>query len=144
LINCTAYGNAQNGFLVGSPSSQYYTLLQNCISEGNTGAGFSLPSTADSIYLNNCATYNNGSSITGAFNNLNPIAYTASAFTNAAGGDFSLNNTAGGGAALRGMGAPGPFPGGMTGYADVGALQSQAPTAGGLLVNPGMGGGARG
>jgi parallel beta-helix repeat protein len=50
-------------------------------------------------------------------------------FTNAAGGDFTLNNTAAGGALVRGAGVPTgtlpfTFPGlSLTGYDDLGALQ---------------------
>ncbi len=56
-----------------------------------------------------------------------PITLTVDPFTNAAGGDFSLNNTAGGGAAVRAAGDF--FPGGTTtNYQDVGATQhSGAP-----------------
>lgn len=69
---------------------------------------------------------------TGAVNAINGVApYTnvfdvilsVNPFTNAAGNDFTLNNTAGGGAALRGTGVPGVFPGaGGTGYQTFGAL----------------------
>jgi hypothetical protein len=55
----------------------------------------------------------------------NDVALTAKPFTNSAGGDFSLNSTAGGGAACKGVGWPGIFPGGTTtGNIDVGAVQS--------------------
>ena len=74
----------------------------------------------------NCATYNNTS---GAFSNaanraVGSVILTADPFVNAAGGDFALNTTAGGGAACRNVGFPGVFPGGLTtGYADIGAAQ---------------------
>lgn len=54
------------------------------------------------------------------------ITLSADPFTNAAAGDFSLNNTAGGGASLRAAAFPGAFPGGTTtSYGDVGAAQHQ-------------------
>lgn len=54
------------------------------------------------------------------------VAPAADPFTNSAGGDFSLNNTAGAGAICRAAGFPGVFPGGTTtGYLDIGATQSQ-------------------
>ena len=59
------------------------------------------------------------------------VTLTADPFTNAAAGDYSLNNAAGGGALLKGTGFPGIFPGGTTtGYLGIGAVESQAPTAG--------------
>jgi hypothetical protein len=60
------------------------------------------------------------------------IALTGDPFTNAAGDDYSLDNVANQGAACRGAGFPGVFPGGLTtGYVDVGAVQHADPVAGG-------------
>lgn len=55
----------------------------------------------------------------------NDVTLTANPFANAASNDFSLNNTAGGGAALRAAGFPGVRLGGGTGYCDIGPLQHQ-------------------
>jgi hypothetical protein len=54
------------------------------------------------------------------------ITLTASPFVDLATGDLDLNNTAGGGALCRATGIPGALPGLtlVTGYLDVGALQS--------------------
>lgn len=57
------------------------------------------------------------------------LTLTADPFTNAAAGDYSLNNTAGGGAVVKATGFPGNtaqlnFGGFGTGFSDVGALQS--------------------
>jgi hypothetical protein len=52
------------------------------------------------------------------------ISLSANPYTNAGGGVFTLNSTAGGGAALKAAGFPGVTPAG-TGYLDIGALQSQ-------------------
>lgn len=62
----------------------------------------------------------------------NDVTLTVDPFTNAAGGDFSLNNTAGGGASCRAAGIPGGFPGlsTTTGYADIGAVQHADPGGG--------------
>ena len=54
-------------------------------------------------------------------------------FTNAAGGDYSLNNTAGQGAACRSVGFSGTAPFG-TGYNDIGPLRHQDPTGGGFNI----------
>ena len=45
------------------------------------------------------------------------------------GSNFALNSTSGGGAALKAKGFPGITPAG-TGYADIGALQSQGSAGG--------------
>jgi hypothetical protein len=130
-INCTSYGNGRDGFRNLSTGALYL----NCIAEGNTGTGFNTSGTpAGNRYLN-CATYNNaaGFSLGAGVGNVNigNITGSASFFTNAAGADFSLNNTAGGGALLLGTGLPGALPVGGTGYMDIGALQSSAGVAGG-------------
>lgn len=63
--------------------------------------------------------------------NVGWISPSVSPFTNASGGNFALNSTAGGGAACKAAGIPGAFPGGLTtGYIDVGAAQSQASAGG--------------
>lgn len=61
------------------------------------------------------------------------ITLSASPFTNGGSNDFSLNNTAGGGAAVKAFGFPGTTSGG-TGFLDLGALQSQASGATGNVV----------
>jgi hypothetical protein len=63
-----------------------------------------------------------------------------SVFTNAAGGDFSLNNTTNQGALLRDVGFPGAFLNGTTtGYLDIGAAQHQGSAAGGgSLIGDGL------
>lgn len=66
----------------------------------------------------------------------NDVTLTADPFTNAGANDFSLNNTSGGGAALKGSGFPG-VSGVGTGFMDIGALQAQA-ASGGTPVNSGV------
>jgi hypothetical protein len=66
----------------------------------------------------------------------NDVSLTADPFTSAP-TDLSLNDVAGGGSALKGVGFPGVTPVG-TGFMDIGALQSQAtgggtPTAVGVI-----------
>lgn len=71
---------------------------------------------------------------------INAITLTADPFTNAASEDFTLNNTAGGGALCRAASLL------FGGFADVGAVQHEdaAGGGGGLLTHPGMAGGMRG
>ncbi|AMV28810.1 hypothetical protein VT84_30735 [Gemmata sp. SH-PL17] len=63
------------------------------------------------------------------------FALTADPFVNRAARDFTLNNTAGGGALLRGKGFPTAFPSGLTNNRDVGALQ-HADSGGGTVGGP--------
>ena len=61
------------------------------------------------------------------------ITLTGSPYNNAAGGDFSLNSTAGAGAACKGAGIPSSFGGQSTSsYPSVGAAQPQPTVAGGV------------
>lgn len=131
---CVAYGNGRDGFNLDS-NSGFGTYLANCLAYGNSGEGFGTDGIKSGAFLLNCA---GGSNTSGNYNatNLPNVdnfqALTANPFTNAASGDFSLNNTAGGGAALRGAGFPGAMPRGTTtGYADIGALQHQDSGGGG-------------
>jgi hypothetical protein len=146
FINCTSYGNADGGFFFTGGFSGH--VLINCVSTGNTGLQFELGTTTETSHrLFNCAAKADGA---GA-HNLNAveligfIILTADPFTNAAGGDFSLNSTAGGGAALKALGLPSLYPGSSTtSFPDIGAAQTSGAAAGGLMYNPGMEGGIRG
>jgi hypothetical protein len=63
---------------------------------------------------------------TGTFTNAGAVSLSADPFVNGSSGNFALNSTSGGGAALKAAGTPGVFPGNTTtGYPDVGAAQSQ-------------------
>jgi hypothetical protein len=136
-VNSTAYNNTGDGFSLGGN----YGNINTCVAYLNGGYGFNVVSQNT---LFNCAA---GSNTSGDFNsagivNVGPITLTADPFTNAAGGDFSLNTTAGGGAACRAAGFPGAFPGGTTtGYLDIGAVQHQDSGGGtaGMLYHTGGG-----
>lgn len=136
-VNCTAYGCTTGFSLTGSD------VMINCLSVGNSGYGYYVSSSGLFGTLLNCADYNNSSGRTQSpsqFVDINPITLTANPFTNASGDDFSLNNTAGGGAACRNAGWPGAFPGNdgsyfaTTGYADIGAVQHQDSGGGGTTA----------
>lgn len=77
----------------------------------------------------------------GAYNNwpagAHDVTLSVSPFTNGASNDFSLNSTAGGGAALKGVGFPGVYVGGGgTGHLDIGALQSSGGAAAVTIGSP--------
>ena len=129
FLNCVAYANGGAGFNVQNNNTATFV---NCISESNTGSGFR--TNTGSLSMINCATFGNSSAR--FFNagggrqwtDLNPITGSGSFFTNAAGGVFTLNNTAGAGALCRAAGFPASVPTSTSNadYADVGTLQSSA------------------
>ena len=138
LIDSVAYGNTSDGIRVASGSGIQSLVSVNTISYGNGGFGLNFPSvpTANTP-LNVMLQYNNafGSNTSGARNSGAPpgvsdITLTANPFVSVSTGNFALNSTAGGGAALYSAGFPGVMPGG-TGYAAVGALQPAASSGGG-------------
>lgn len=132
FIGCVAYNNGRNGFNFVSGNSQAI----NCISEDNATNGFTAVNNPSVVWLN-CAAFSNTTANfvigtgKGAMN-IGNITLTSSAFTNAAGDDFTLNNTAGGGADLRATGFPTSYKGLSTpNFLDIGAAQHQDGGGGG-------------
>jgi hypothetical protein len=111
LVNCSSYGNTGHGFYLGNTGSGLASCI-NCISESNGGYGFMVNTGLGQLI--NCADYNNTSGRKNTASlfaaDLNPVTGSGSFFTNAAGADFSLNNTAGSGASAREAGFPTTFP----------------------------------
>lgn len=140
FINCIAYNNGGNGF--DTSVSVGRDSCVNCIAESNGGYGFSSGGVRGLVRLLNCAGYGNSSGNYVATDITDVVGFVSqtagSFFTNAASGDFALNNIAGRGALLRGTGNPGVYPRGTTtGYADIGAAQHQdTGGGGGLACNP--------
>lgn len=133
LTNCIAYNNGRSGFIYNSYCLN--PVLQNCIAYANTAYGVRSESGGATQGKGATMNFNAfGANGTAARSNViagaNDVTLTADPFTNAAGGDFTLNTTAGGGAALRAAGFPGVMTG-MTpaGYADIGTYQHQDPTS---------------
>lgn len=137
VSSCIIYGNGRDGIRVvaGALVRGGGPIRNNvCVNNG----GYGLNSTTALVHLDfpwidYNAFYNNTS---GAWNNVNAsphdVTLTGDPFTNAAGNDFSLNNTAGAGAACRNAGFPGALPGLATplGYADIGVYRHQDPAQG--------------
>lgn len=157
FVNCVAY-NTTSKSAFRCPASGPVVVCVNCIAYGVTGAsnyGYSAGTTSiNGKSLINCAGGNNsgggggGNIDTSTFYGdeiYNFITLTADPFTNAAGGDFSLNNTAGGGALLRALSYPTSFPGiSTTDYTSVGAAQLTGAAAGAVMFHSGMSGGVDG
>lgn len=91
----------------------------------NTGAGMMIQCAA---YLSTTADVRYNSTGTVTTKNIGFISLSADPFTNASGGDFSLNNNGGGGASLRGLSLAFPTTISTTAYPDVGAVQHQDVT----------------
>jgi hypothetical protein len=151
---CTIAGNGGDGIKIPGTNGTQWVLLRgvNNIFYGNTGYALNqtsstglASSSAGPNYLINCAFGSNtagnlDSDATAATRNLSPVTLTADPFTASGSGDYSLNATAGGGAACRDAGVPGAFPGGLTtGYVDIGAAQVAAAGGGGGGVKTGVG-----
>lgn len=132
----TISGNTGDGIASAVTTANTFGLaLANNIIDSNGGWGVNLQNSTGVITaVNRNNAYRNNTS--GARSNLSAgtgdVTLTADPFTNKAGGDYSLNSVAGGGAACRAAGFPGAFPGGTTtGYLDVGAVQHQDAGGGG-------------
>jgi hypothetical protein len=138
----TAYGNTQDGLRIENTAALMGGLVRGNLFAGNGGYGINSITTDYSLhaqlaaYLETNAFWNNTS---GARHNMptgdTDITLTADPFTDAAGSDFSLNLTEGGGLALRAAGEPGEFglrsaPETSIGYSDVGAVPASGNTAG--------------
>lgn len=128
VFGCAFVSNTGSGLDIaptGSPTSIVLTLDSN-IFDSNGAFGVTLVQTPVALFNRNNAYRNNTS---GNRSNLpvgqGDIVLTGSPFTNPATGDFSLNNTAGSGAACRAAGFPGVLAVGGTGYIDIGPLQHQ-------------------
>lgn len=128
--NSVFYGNATAGLSFGTGTSQTLSVeLTNNVFYGNTqygiDAGAANKLDASNINMQSNAFGGNGTAAQRGFTTgANAIALTQNPFTNAAAGDFSLNSTPGGGAALKGLGYPA-----AAGALDIGAVQSVAPPA---------------
>lgn len=146
--NCVFYNNGRDGLRAtsGGVIGKMW-VVQNCIFEANAGYGINQSSggstTLDMHSLANNAYYNNTTAARNGFAaEQGAVTLTGSPCTNAAGGDFSLNNTAGAGAACRAAGLPGALLGSATtGHLDIGAAQHADPAGSGVPATPNFSGG---
>jgi len=144
VIGNTVYGCGNSGLEV-ADADCWIENWNNIFSENGNAAGEYnidyVAGTAERIgnHGYNCFYHSGG----GGGANLNSLTTNSTEttsdplFTNAAGGDFSLSSSS----PCKATGYPGAFLGGSTGYKDMGAVQRQEATGGGLLAHPGMRGG---
>lgn len=130
-MNCVAYGGTNWGF---SLANSGCTQVINCIAMNRGTKGFNGSGNRNNV-ISRCAAFGNvgvanDTAAADAWQLDGFITLTADPFTNAAGGDFSLNTTAGGGALLRGLGYPQTFANNVTTSSpNVGASQNSAIVA---------------
>jgi hypothetical protein len=134
--NNTAAYNGSHGFNFHTDTASSNRTFFGNLAYGNTGWGFNLENTTgiDTVGERNAGfiRFKNamGSNSSGAYSytdmkSSTDVDLTADPFTNSAGDDYSLNNTAGGGADVRAAFGP-IWPSGLhTSYRDIGAVQHQ-------------------
>jgi hypothetical protein len=103
IVNSAMVNNTASGYHFASGTAATVNLI-NCIVVSN-GTGFSAGSAATivGVQLNN-AVWNNTTLRSNFPTGTGEITLTGDPFTNSSGGDFSLNNTAGAGAACKAAG----------------------------------------
>lgn len=151
LVNSIFANNGAGGALAAANTDIINAV--SCDFVGNTGAGIAASGVASTVVANNSIFYSNSTyGVNGvasastvsllAFNNaygangtprnnfpagVGDVTLSFSPFVSST--NFALNSTVGGGAALKGVGFPGIFPGATTtAHFDIGAVQSAAPS----------------
>ena len=134
LDQVTCYGNTGAGVNVTGNNADL--LVSNSLLANNGTYGVSSTGTGAQARLVNSAFWSNTTAATnGAIDDSGTVTCSAAPMTDPANGDFSLNTTAGGGAACRGAGRgkfpldPSQYTKTTTGFPDIGAVQSQAGAA---------------
>jgi hypothetical protein len=144
---CLSYGNGRHGIYLGAASRT--CRAKNCILVNNGGYGLEMSANSLGASLNNAYRGNTSGQINKTANqqtiDLYGITLTADPFTNAAGLDFTLNNTAGGGALLRELGLFADLPGlSPANYFDLGPYGRQSTGGGGsTFISRGLQSGGR-
>lgn len=135
VVGNTIYNNTTDGIKTTTTLTDG-VFIQNNIVTNNGGYGINLGAAGMNNYIDYNAFLTNTS---GPYNNCSAgshdVALSGAPYTNAAGGDFTLNNTAGAGAACRAAGSPGTIKGATgTGYIDIGAFQHQDSGGGATIA----------
>lgn len=131
IDNSTVAENTGDGIDVPANSSTTVLEISNNIIYGNSGEGLdqndeqSIVEAVTLLFQNNAWGSNTGGNYSGISAGVGDVTLSADPFTNAGSRDFSLNNTAGGGAAVRELAFPTSFGSTTTSYRDIGASQHQ-------------------
>lgn len=145
VTRVTVFNAQGDGFNFGASATNWFgPLMLNDLAYGNTGCGFrgntfATATPAEPMFDGNAFGSNTGGNLcsindTSGVNGVNPYVYvnnvtlTSNPFVNTGTGDFSLNNTAGGGASARGAGVTFGYPTALgTSHPDMGAYQHPDP-----------------
>lgn len=124
-IRSTIANNGSDG--IASTLALNSLILSSSIFYGNGGWGVNVPSPKQPAMIGRSNAY--GANTSGDRNNVSAgtsdVSLSVDPFTSSAGRNYSLNSTAGGGAACEGEGYPGTFPGAVSvGHLDIGAVQT--------------------
>lgn len=149
ILNNTIYNNALDGIgMTSSTALGLASTVRNNLLISNGRYGFNgytgnpgygkFPQWDGNAYFGNTTNPRNNADDTGTTNPINAanpytntldVTLTATPFTNAGTHNFTLNSTAGGGAAAKGTGTPGALPGlSQSGAISFGALQPASST----------------
>lgn len=142
LNNVTVANNGGTGMFCTGGSIRFMSVM-NSIFYGNGGFGIDCetntngsPFTPQNYRKNGFGSNTSGNvdgNTLGGTTGLNPITITANPFTNSGAGNYSLNSTAGGGAALKGAGYVGILTGNSI---NVGAVQNSGAAAAATIAYP--------
>lgn len=127
IKHCTLHGNGRDGLRFAANYPGLQPGVQNCLFTENGGYGITFSSAPWAAqvpaFRTNAFRNNTSGPYSHSMTGFGDVTLTADPYTNAAGDDFSLNDTAGGGAAARGAGYPANL--------DIGAVQHADPVGGG-------------
>lgn len=133
IDRCTFNGNTGSGLHCLATTAQNRNRITNSIFSSNTRYGLEVDTASVSAvwYQGNNALYNNtlGARLNAPTGN-GDITLSATPYTNSGSGDFSLNNTSGGGLDLKGTGLSsvvGSIGSTTSNFVDIGASQAQPP-----------------
>lgn len=129
--DCIFYKNGRDGYrFTGTYANDG---VSGCIFVDNVGIGLNssgmTPVNTDPLLHHNAFYNSTGTARSGNNAGWGDITLTGNPFVDGDNGNFALNNTAGGGAALKAAGFPGILPAGGTGYKDIGPLQHADPAS---------------
>ncbi len=122
LENSTIYGNGRHGINLPNTTSAAETTILNTIFWGNGTDSINVATISPFQGIVNCSAYPSGS-LTNIFSGPNDVTLTVDPTVNGASLNFSLNETTGGGAAVRGTGCPNGTFFSSTAYTTMGAIQ---------------------